>query len=91
MTSVSNLRATPSSAQFTDLYVPALTPDFTTSTTMVLSQRHEHRPDLLAHELYRDARLWWVFTLYNMNSIQDPINDFIAGMTITVPNKDAIG
>lgn len=52
--------------------------------TFELKSKHEHRPDVLAQELYGDSRLWWVFATLNPDNIQDPILDFKSGMTINV-------
>ena len=51
---------------------------------------YENRPDLLAHDLYGTAKLWWVFAVRNPNVIKDPINDFIEGTVIRIPRQDDI-
>jgi hypothetical protein len=51
---------------------------------------YENRPDLLAHDLYGNAGLWWVFAQRNPNIIQDPIYDFKAGRSIYIPPKDQL-
>jgi hypothetical protein len=51
---------------------------------------YENRPDLLAHDLYGNAGLWWVFAQRNPNIIQDPIFDFKAGRSIYIPPKDQL-
>jgi hypothetical protein len=51
---------------------------------------YENRPDLLAHDLYGNAGLWWVFAQRNPNVIQDPIYDFKAGRSIYIPPKDQL-
>jgi len=48
---------------------------------------YQYRPDLLAHDLYGDSKLWWVFSVRNPNTIQDPVFDFVAGSTIFIPKK----
>ena len=58
--------------------------------TYTIESRYDMRPDLLAYDLYGDTRLWWVFVRRNMNKIQDPINDFRAGITIRLPDKTAL-
>ena len=72
-------------------WVPPLTPDFARARPHVIEQRHHRRPDLLAHELYGDAGMWWVFALYNRNEIRDPIWDFEHGTEILVPDRSAVG
>lgn len=48
---------------------------------------YKNRPDLLAYDLYGDQKLWWVFAVRNPDVIQDPVYDFVPGVTITVPQK----
>lgn len=52
-----------------------------------INPTYQYRPDLLAHDLYGDAGLWWVFAVRNPNTIKDPIFDFRAGTTIFLPKK----
>ena len=51
---------------------------------------YEHRPDLLAHDLYGSAKLWWVFMHRNMDVITDPIWSFKAGTIIRIPKKNVL-
>lgn len=51
---------------------------------------YQHRPDLLSYDLYGDTALWWVFSVRNPNTLQDPIYDFLAGASIYIPNKDTL-
>lgn len=52
---------------------------------------YENRPDLLAFDLYGDARLWWVFAVRNQNRLgEDPYFNFTAGTTIYVPRLDTL-
>lgn len=53
---------------------------------IVINQTYEYRPDLLAHDLYGDHRLWWVFAQRNPNALQDPLNDFVRGIEIYLPS-----
>lgn len=63
--------------------VPAEKDDF----RYVIENQYRHRPDLLAFDLYGDAKLWWVFTQRNMEVIKDPIYDFEPGVIIFLPKK----
>ena len=45
------------------------------------------RPDMLAHDLYGDSRLWWVFAQRNPNVLKNPLFDFRAGARIYIPKK----
>jgi hypothetical protein len=51
---------------------------------------YQHRPDLLAYDVYGDAGLWWVFSARNPNTLQDPVFDFLPGAIIYVPKKDVL-
>lgn len=53
----------------------------------VIQNRYQHRPDLLAYDLYGNAQLWWVFSQRNMNIIKDPIYDMEPGVIIKLPKK----
>jgi hypothetical protein len=52
-----------------------------------IEAQYTHRPDLLAYDIYHDAKLWWVFAQRNMDVITDPIYDFIPGVEIYLPKK----
>ena len=53
----------------------------------VIENQYKHRPDLLAFDLYQDAKLWWVFAQRNRSILKDPIYDFSPGTTIFCPAK----
>ena len=53
----------------------------------VIENQYRHRPDLLAYDIYGNARLWWVFVQRNMSVIKDPIYDFEPGTVIYLPKK----
>lgn len=55
-----------------------------------IEAQYANRPDLLAHDLYGDATLWWVFTQRNLDVIQDPIFDFVPGVQIKIPKKSSL-
>jgi hypothetical protein len=74
---LSVLRIRPVSAESDD-YLYTIEPQYT------------HRPDLLAYDLYQDSKLWWVFIQRNMNVLQDPIYDFVAGTKIYIPKGNAL-
>jgi|TARA_B100001093_G_scaffold62348_1_gene52413 hypothetical protein len=70
-----------------DLYNPKISADSLDEETLtiIIQNKFDRRPDLLAFNLYGSARLWWVFTHYNRDIIKDPIFDFKAGTKIVVP------
>ena len=53
----------------------------------VIENQYRHRPDLLAYDIYGNAKLWWVFVQRNMTVIKDPIYDFEPGVVIYLPKK----
>ena len=53
----------------------------------VIENQYRHRPDLLAYDVYGNAKLWWVFVQRNMTVIKDPIYDFEQGVVIYLPKK----
>lgn len=61
--------------------VPAEPDDF----LYTIESQYTHRPDLLAYDLYKDAKLWWVFIQRNLDVLNDPIYDFIPGVQIYIP------
>ena len=71
---------------YLDVQSPVITNvnDYNTNT-IKLTVKYEHRPDLLAHELYGNAKLWWVFAEFNPDLLNDPIVDFKTGITIKYP------
>jgi hypothetical protein len=58
--------------------------------TFTLTSKYNMRPDLLAHDLYDNVELWWVFSLRNLEILKDPINDFKTGLVIKTPSVDTI-
>lgn len=55
-----------------------------------IEPQYTHRPDLLAFDLYGTPKLWWVFIQRNLDVLQDPIYDFIAGTTIYIPKRSGL-
>jgi alpha-L-fucosidase len=56
-----------------------------------ITQVYEYRPDLLAYDLYGDAKLWWVFAERNPNRLgKDPYFDFVSGMKIYIPKLSTL-
>jgi len=47
--------------------------------------QYNHRPDLLAYDLYGTPKLWWVFAQRNMDTIKDPVYDLVPGVKIYLP------
>lgn len=55
-----------------------------------ITSQYTYRPDLLAYDLYGDATLWWVFIQRNLDVLQDPIFDFVAGTKIYLPKGSGL-
>jgi hypothetical protein len=55
-----------------------------------ITASYSFRPDLLAHDLYGDASLWWVFIQRNLDVLQDPIFDFTPGTKIYIPKGKSL-
>lgn len=63
--------------------VPAEADDF----QYVIQSQYQHRPDLLAYDIYGNAKLWWVIVQRNLDVIKDPIYDFEPGIVIYLPKQ----
>lgn len=66
--------------------IPAETDDILFEVT----KNYEHRPDLLAFDLYGDVNLWWVFAVRNSTILKDPVYDLEAGIKIYLPKITTI-
>lgn len=65
-------------------------PKFKDDVLYTIKSMHALRPDLLAFDLYGDANLWWVFTVRNPNTLEDPIFDFQTGVSIYLPKLSTL-
>ena len=81
---------TPVVGSYLDIWVPRTFPFFEEDVMVELPSQYEHRPDLLAHDAYGDARLWWVFSIRNPSVIKDPIYDLVSGVKIYIPQKQKL-
>ena len=82
--------ATPTYGFFLDVMVHRDIPKNASDVVYRIDAIYKHRPDLLAHDLYGDSALWWVFAVRNPNTIQDPVFDFVPGTTIYIPKKEVL-
>lgn len=69
-----------------DRAIPKLIDDVFWTITIA----YDTRPDLLAYDLYQDARLWWVFANRNPNTLADPLFDFTTGAGIFLPKVSTL-
>ena len=83
----SHLSNTKTNAKFTELYEPGNELFTTTTKSIKIEPGFNRRPDLMAHNLYGNARLWWIFMHFNPDKIKDPVQDFTEGKSIVVPEK----
>ena len=65
-------------------------PAFLDDQLYEIEPQYNHRPDLLAYDLYRDNRLWWVFGQRNLNVIEDFVYDIKTGVKIYIPQPDKV-
>jgi hypothetical protein len=66
--------------------IPAQSDDILFTVT----KNYEHRPDLLAHDIYGDVGLWWVFVVRNSAVMSDPVFDMVSGVQIYLPKITTI-
>ena len=76
--------------QFLDLLEYRSVPKVGSDVEYRIDSVYQYRPDMLAHDLYGDANLWWVFASRNPNTLKDPIFDFYAGQIIYIPTKETL-
>lgn len=55
-----------------------------------VTSTYEYRPDLLAFDLYKEPRLWWVFAVRNKSILKDPVYDMKAGKKIYLPKLSVL-
>ena len=76
--------------KFLDVMVNRDVPSNSSDAAIVISAAYHQRPDLLAYDLYDDARLWWIFAVRNPNTLEDPVFDFTTGTVIYVPTPEVL-
>jgi len=70
---------------YLDVMVDRPLPKESDDLSFSINLTYQYRPDLLAHDLYSDARLWWVFYQRNPNTLTKPPLDFTIGTSIYLP------
>jgi hypothetical protein len=65
-------------------------PKLADDVIFTINQTYNMRPDMLAHDLYNDSDLWWVFAQRNPNVLVNPLLDFKTGKTIFLPKLDTL-
>lgn len=79
--------STPIKNWYLDIWVPRSVPKSQFDKIIVIPPSFDQRPDLLSHQEYGTPKLWWVFAIRNPDLINDPINDFVAGLEIYIPEN----
>lgn len=77
--------------QYLDFWSPIVIVPAVTDQLIKVESKYKNRPDLLAHDLYGTAQLWWIFAARNPDIINDPIYDFKTNITIYVPVRASMG
>lgn len=77
-------------SDFLDVMVNRPIPMLSTDRYWTITMTYQHRPDLLAYDLYSDASLWWVFASRNPNTLVDPMFDFVSGTSIYIPTGETL-
>lgn len=70
---------------YLDVMVNRPIPKLSDDQVWIITQTYQYRPDLLAHDLYSNGGLWWVFYQRNPNTLTAPPLDFAAGTRIYLP------
>lgn len=81
---------TPIVDNYLDIYEPRPVTAEPDDFLYVIQPQYNYRPDLLAFDVYGSDRLWWVFVRRNMDVLNDPIFDFVAGVAIYLPKKSRL-
>jgi len=77
-------------SQYLDILNIRSVPSSNNDIRYTIEPQYNHRPDLLAYDLYGDHKLWWVFAQRNLNSLKDPVYDFESGTEIYLPQGSAL-
>lgn len=75
---------------FLDVWQGKTIPADVTDAVYQIDPPYNLRPDLLAHDMYGDSNLWWVFAVRNPDVLLDPLFGFVAPIIIYVPSKSVV-
>lgn len=79
--------STPIRDWYLDLWIPRTVPKSEFDKIAIIPPAFNQRPDLMSQQEYGTPRLWWVFAVRNPDLLNDPIEDFISGMEIYIPEN----
>jgi len=88
--STSPYATTPQGSGYLGIYHPRSFDFINADIEYQIDKFYSLRPDLLAYDLYGNAKLWWVFSVRNPDVLKDPVNDFAEGTIIRIPRQDDI-
>lgn len=75
---------------FLDIWAGKTIPADITDAVYQIDSAYNLRPDILAHDMYQDSNLWWVFAVRNPDVLKDPLLSFTTGTIIHVPTKATV-
>jgi hypothetical protein len=81
---------TPTWGQFLDVWQGVTIPSDVTDALYQIDPPYNHRPDLLAYDMYQDSNLWWIFAVRNPDVLKDPVYGFVAPVIISIPSKSVL-
>jgi|TARA_R110000782_G_scaffold32992_4_gene80074 hypothetical protein len=76
--------------QYLDFMQKRFIPENPDDILYEIKPQYTYRPDLLAFDLYGTSKLWWVFTMRNIEVLKDPVFDFVAGTQIYLPKQSIL-
>lgn len=76
--------------QFLDIMINRPIPKLGDDILWTITTAYNYRPDMLAYDMYKDSRLWWVFANRNPNTLKDPLFDFTTGVEIYLPKLSTL-
>lgn len=77
-------------AGYLDRLVIRAVPEEDDDILYTIEPQYSQRPDLLAFDLYGTSKLWWVFAQRNMDTLKDPVFDFVPGVQIYLPKQSSL-
>lgn len=81
---------TNTSEYYRDYYNPINIEYDDTDMFLIVTSEFNQKPGNLAHYLYGDPRLSWVFAYFNRDKISDIIFDLKEGMILRLPTKERL-
>lgn len=70
--------------------VPAYMTTADSDMSYTIPTTQNEQPWKLAKELYGSEELYYIFALLNPDLLQDPVYDFVTGLTIQVPDPSRV-